>query len=92
MVEKEIEIKNKAGIHCRPSSLIIQKVLEFPDCSFEATCSKGESDLTSILSLISLGIEKGEKVKITVDGSDEEEACEKIAELFAHEFDFPPKG
>ena len=91
MVEKKINVRNKAGIHCRPSSLIIQKVIDFPDCSFKATCSKGESDLTSILTLISLGIEQGEDVEITVNGPDEEEACQEIAELFAYEFDFPPK-
>ena len=86
----KVKVKNEAGIHCRPSSLIIQKVLDYPECSFNVERSRGEADLTSILTLISLGIKQGEEVKITVNGPDEEEACSEVAELFAYEFDFPP--
>jgi len=88
MVVKKVKIRNEAGIHCRPSSLIIRKVTDFSKCSFNLECSKGETDLTSILSLLSLAIELGEEVNITVIGPDEEEACREIAELFACEFDF----
>jgi phosphocarrier protein HPr len=91
MVFKKIIIKNEAGIHCRPSSLIIQKIVDFPGCSFKVECSKGETDLTSILTLMSLGLEQGEEVVITANGSREKEACMELAELFAYEFDFSPK-
>ena len=87
----KVKVRNEAGIHCRPSSLIIQKASEYPECSFYVECSKGEADLTSILGLMSLGLEKGEEVKITASGLDDEKACREIAELFAYEFDFPPK-
>ena len=91
MAVNKVKIRNEAGIHCRPSSLIMQKVLEYPDCSFNVECSKGEADLTSILTLMSLALEQGEEVKVTVNGPDEEEVCRKVSELFAYEFDFPPQ-
>ena len=91
MAVKEVKIRNKAGIHCRPSSLIIQKVLEYPECSFTIQCSKGEADLTSILTLISLGLEMGEEVRVTTSGPEDNEACQEVAKLFAYEFDFLPE-
>ena len=91
MVVKNVKVRNEAGIHCRPSSLIIQKVFEYPECSFSVECPKGEADLTSILGLMSLGLEAGEEVKITADGTGDEEACRELAELFANEFDFLPQ-
>ena len=91
MAIKKVKIKNEAGIHCRPSSRIMQKVLDFPECSFNVKSSRGEADLTSILSLMSLGLEQEDEVTIIVNGPDEEKACEEIAELFGYEFDFPPR-
>ena len=42
----------------------------------------------SILDLLSLGLQLGDEVEISVTGPQEAEACGKIAELFATEFDF----
>ena len=91
MVEKTVTVKNDAGIHCRPSSEIMAAVQKFPACSFHLNTSKGKADLTSILSLISLGLGKGDSVTIRVEGGDEESACAEIAALFEYEFDFPPQ-
>ena len=85
---KNIKIINKDGIHCRPSSIIMQKVQEYPDCLFIIESSKGEIDLSSILGLISLGLECGDSVSIKVEGPDEEKVCEEIAEIFSTNFGF----
>lgn len=90
MVSKNVIVENTAGIHCRPSSRIMQKVLEYQECTFFIKSTKGETDLSSILELISLGLEKGDEVIISVDGKDEEKVCYEIAELFSFNFDFPP--
>jgi phosphocarrier protein len=91
MVEKTVIVKNDAGIHCRPSSEIMMAVQEYSDCKFHINTSNGEADITSILSLIGLGLLKGDSVTLTVEGAREKEACEKIASLFEYEFDFPPQ-
>ena len=89
MTEKEVTVKNQDGIHCRPSSVIMTAVQKFPDCSFHLNTSKGDAELSSILSLISLGLAKGDSVVLRVEGPGEEDACEEIAGLFEYEFDFP---
>jgi len=91
MAEKTVTIKNRDGIHCRPSSAILTAVAEFPGVQFQVICDHGDSDLSSILSLLSLGLQKGDEISITATGENAEAACEKIAGLFEFEFDFPPR-
>jgi len=91
MVNRKVIVKNEAGIHCRPSSRIMQKVLEHQDCHFKIETAKGEADLTSILSLMSLGLEQGDEVNVFVSGPNEQAVCDEIADLFSFSFDFPPR-
>ncbi|MBO5201633.1 MAG: HPr family phosphocarrier protein [Lentisphaeria bacterium] len=88
MESKTVIIRNKAGIHCRPSSAIMTVAAKFPGHEFAATSSRGKVNLNSILDLLSMGLQKGDEVTIEVNGPNEKEACEKLAELFATEFDF----
>jgi phosphocarrier protein HPr len=93
MIEKTAIVRNKAGIHCRPSSAILMAAMEYiGDHEIEVTTQHGSSGLKSILELLSLGIQCGDSVSIKVSGPKETELCDKLAELFAHEFDFPPKN
>jgi phosphocarrier protein HPr len=89
MVEKKVTIKNEAGIHCRPSSMILMAAQEFTACKFRVISKNGESDLVSILSLISMGLEKGNEITIQVEGPNAAAAIDKISGLFALEYDFP---
>ena len=91
MTEIETVVKNSAGIHCRPSSEILLKRQEFPDCLISIETDNGNTDLDSILALIGLGLAQGDRVKVKADGPGEEEACRVIAGLFSYQFEFPPK-
>jgi phosphocarrier protein HPr len=95
MLEKTVTIENSAGIHCRPSSEILNAVNDFPDCEFFIiTADNEETELNSILALISLGLHQGNKATIKVesdDESEEAEALETVASLFEKHFDFPQK-
>lgn len=92
MYEKTVTVLNKAGIHCRPSSAILMAAMGYSqDHKMQAICARGVSSLGSILELLSLGLQCGESVTVKVEGPKESEIGSKLAELFAHEFDFPPK-
>ena len=91
MTELQTVVENEAGIHCRPSSEILLKCNEFPNCTISISTDNGEAELNSILSLISLGLTCGDKVTVRADGENEEVACRTIADLFAYHFDFPPQ-
>lgn len=93
MTEKRVKICNKAGIHCRPSSVILTTIkTDFPDTTFTLT-KDGEAsiELNSILGLISMGLHHGNEALLQAEGPNEEKACAKIAELLENEFDFPPQ-
>ncbi|MEA4862751.1 MAG: HPr family phosphocarrier protein [Victivallaceae bacterium] len=90
MRERIVTIHNKAGIHCRPSSAILTVIMnEFPNEQFEVVTANGSTELTSILNLISLGLQCGETATLRVEGPNEDEAIGKIGDLFEYEFDFP---
>lgn len=88
MFEKKIRILNKAGIHCRPSSMIMAAVEQYPGNSFLLTAPRGSSSMTSILDLLALGLQCGDTAQLQVTGPQEQEAGEKIAEMLEHEYDF----
>lgn len=91
MIFRKIIISNSAGIHCRPASKIMQKALEFSDCELSLKSSKGDTDLSSILGLISLGLEKGDEIVVSASGANEKNACSELSALLALDFDFPPR-
>ena len=93
MREREVVIHNKAGIHCRPSGVILRAIQEeFPHHAVTVRRSDGEaSEVNSILSLISLCLMCGDRATLTVEGPEEERAIQRLGDLFEYEFDFPPR-
>lgn len=92
MQERLVTIRNHAGIHCRPASVILNAITqEFPYHSFEIESGPEVVELTGILALISLGLTCGTSAVLRVSGPDEEKAVRKIGDLFEKEFDFPPR-
>lgn len=93
MKERVITVRNNAGIHCRPSGVILTAIKnEFPDHHFQLLTADGSvTDVDSILALISLALTKGTSATLQVEGVDEERAVKRIGDLFEYEFDFPPR-
>ena len=80
MKQIEVEIKNKAGLHARPSSLFVQVASEF-DSEITVICDDEEINGKSIMGLMLLAAEQGRNLIITADGEDEEEALEALKKL-----------
>ena len=93
-------VTNKYGIHCRPSG-VISKAVQGYKGKVEIKGPDGNvANPTSVLSMLSLGLTCGDRsmlslgltcgdrVTISVDGPDEEEMANKLAELFASHFEF----
>lgn len=87
MIEKSATVQNSAGIHCRPSAVIVTAVIDYPG-AVRMTCDAGEVDLRSLLALVSLGLDAGSQVHISVSGPDEEVFCDRLVEMFERRFDF----
>lgn len=88
MVKRKAVVQNEAGIHCRPSAVLVTE-----GCAYEGEikvqAQAGTCSLKSALELIMLGLEKGTEVTITVSGPDEETEAKRLVDLFETHFDFP---
>jgi phosphocarrier protein HPr len=90
MVECPAIVRNSAGIHCRPSAVIIKEGMSYPGV-IRVTANSRESDLRSVMSLLALGLLPGTALTIRVSGPDEQTFCRKLVDLFQTHFDFPPR-
>ena len=93
MQERYFTVRNKAGIHCRPSGVILAAMRnEFPDHRFEVVTPDGvPQSADSMLALLSMELTCGTRALLRVEGIDEDRAIRRIGDLFEYEFDFPPR-
>ena len=86
MVEKIVTVENRAGIHARPSALLVQTTKNFKsNIYFE----KGPDRINakSIMGIITLGAAYKTELKIIAEGEDEEAAVDILAKLFKSKFE-----
>jgi len=80
MKKIEVEIRNKAGLHARPSSLFVQTATEF-DADIIVKCDDEEVNGKSIMGLMLLAAEQGRTLVLEADGEDAGEMLEALKEL-----------
>lgn len=90
MAIRTAKVRNSAGIHCRPSAVIIKETAHYPG-SIKIQAETGDADLKSIYGLLCLALETGTQLAIEVTGPDEEAWADKLVELFERHYDFPPR-
>ncbi len=85
MIEQEVEIINKAGLHARAASKLVSLTSSY--ASKIELGSKNMVDGKSILSLMMLAATKGTTLTVRVEGKDEESAMTAIIALINNRFD-----
>lgn len=75
-----VEIKNKAGLHARPSSLFVQVAGSF-NSEIKVKYEDEEINGKSIMGLMLLAAEQGAILTLTADGDDEEQMLEALKNL-----------
>ena len=86
MVEREITIKNKTGLHARPAAVIVQKANEFGSEVFLEK-DGDRVNAKSIMGVMMLAAGEGSKITIIADGDDEGDAVESISALLESDID-----
>lgn len=84
-VAKNLEIKNKLGLHARAAALLVQTVNRF---SAEVKISKdGQAvDGRSIMGVLTLAATRGSKIHVEAKGEDAEEVVRAIERLVEKKF------
>ncbi|HWP69221.1 MAG TPA: HPr family phosphocarrier protein [Rectinemataceae bacterium] len=85
MVELETTIKNRAGIHARPSAMIAQTAVKFASRIYLEKAGN-RINAKSIMGIITLAASYGSKLKIIAEGTDEVAAAEALKNLFESGF------
>jgi phosphocarrier protein len=85
MIERELEILNKFGLHARPAAQLVQIAKQYnSDVMIE---KDGERvNAKSIMGVLMLACAKGQKIKIIANGEDEEGAVNALANLINDRF------
>lgn len=91
MFSQKVIITNHAGIHVRPSTIILQESGGYEgDITLKANGMEIQlNNPAAALGLLAMGLKENDEVKINVSGPDETEKGQKLAELFSRDFDFP---
>ncbi|MEO8276413.1 MAG: HPr family phosphocarrier protein [Thermoanaerobaculia bacterium] len=85
MIERDIEIVNRLGLHARAAAKLVHLASSF-SCSVMVIYSGEVVDAKSILGLLLLAAPQGAHLSIRCDGEGEDAAAKAIAVLFADRF------
>lgn len=86
MVEREVEIKNKLGLHARAAAKLVHLAARFKS-DIKVKKNEEEVDGKSILGILLLAAGRGTTVTLRADGPDEREALDAIEGLIDAKFD-----
>ena len=86
MEEREATVKNKLGIHARPSALLVQASSKFAS---DITLIRDGLEINgkSIMGVMMLAAEVGARIQVRVVGEDEAEAAKKVVEMIESSYD-----
>ncbi|PYQ62317.1 MAG: HPr family phosphocarrier protein [Acidobacteria bacterium] len=86
MISKDIEIKNKLGLHARAAAKLVHCAAKFKS---DIKVRKGEEEVDgkSILGILLLAAGKGAVITVTANGEDEQQAVEAFEKLIDAKFD-----
>ncbi len=86
MIEKEVSIKNRAGLHTRPAAALVKLAAQFQS-EFFIYKDGMEINGKSIIGVMTLAAEQGSLLQLKFDGPDEEQAAQAVIGLFERGFD-----
>jgi phosphocarrier protein HPr len=86
MPERTVTIASAHGLHARPASLFVQAVTA---SGLPVQLTKGDKTLNaaSILGVISLGIEHGDRITLAAEGDNADTVLDQLATLLTTDMD-----
>ncbi|MBN8588981.1 MAG: HPr family phosphocarrier protein [Rhodothermia bacterium] len=85
MITRTVVVRNRAGLHTRPSSSLVKAASHFKS-DFFIEKDGFEINGKSIIGVMTLAAEPGATLHLVFDGEDENEAADRICGLFEDGF------
>lgn len=86
MLEREVTISNKLGLHARASAKLVQLLQGYKSNAFLVFKGR-EVNAKSIMGVMMLAAGVGSPITLRTDGADEETAMQAMVDLFNRKFD-----
>jgi phosphocarrier protein HPr len=91
MIERTATIASTVGLHARPATALAQAAAEYRNLEI-TVAAEGDPldeavDVTSVLSLMSLGAQHGDKMVLRADGDGAEDALDRLVQLLETNYD-----
>jgi len=86
VISREVEIKNKLGLHARAAAKLVHTAARFKS---DIKIRKGDEEVDgkSILGILLLAAGRGSVITLRADGEDERQALDDIEKLIEAKFD-----
>ena len=85
MITRQVTVRNRAGVHTRPASMIVREASRF-DAEFFIRKDGYEINGKSIIGVMTLAAEQGATLDLLFEGDDEEAAADALEALFERGF------
>src|SRR5438105_1177588 len=85
LLETQLTLTNPTGLHARPASLFVQTAGRFA-ARIEASGHGRQTDATSIMGVLSLGLRQGDTLTLRAGGTEAEAALKALEELVQANF------
>ena len=87
MIECEVRIVNRLGLHARAAAKLVRTASAFRSAiRIERADRSASADAKSILSVLVLASARGTELKVMADGADERAALDAVCELISSGF------
>ena len=74
-------IEDEVGIHARPAGLLVKEAKKY-ESKITLTKDGKSAEATKLMAVMGLGVKCGQTVDVSVEGADEEIACEAVKTFF----------
>ena len=74
-------IKDEVGIHARPAGQLVKEAKKY-ESRITVSINGKSAEATKLMAVMGLGVKCGQTVEVTVEGADEDTACEGIRTFF----------
>lgn len=77
MTKRNIQISIESGLEARPVALLVQEASKYESTIYVQSGEK-RVNAKSIMGMMSLGLDNGEELEVSAEGTDEQSAVEGI--------------
>lgn len=84
MIKKTITINMSTGLEARPVAQLVQVASQF-DSDIHVEVGKKKVNAKSIMGMMTLGLDVGEEITVSITGDDEEAAMSSIVKFLSNQ-------